>query len=376
MGDSARRKGRQPEVWWRREGNPRRGFRYIGANGRELTSEATLARIRALVIPPAWTDVHISPDPDRKVQVWGFDAAGRKQYRYSAGHVERQDRKKWRRVLHVADALPELRAVTNRHLKRRGLDRERVLATIVRLICRAYFRAGSERYAVANRTFGICTLRKSHVSVHGHNLVFSYSGKRSLDQRQVVAATPLVEIIEELLELPGRRLFQFIADEDALAAGNGRGRVRRVTRKAKPAARRNGRRSTLPASAVRSVSAQHVNRYLRDVLGERFTSKDLRTFGGTVRAATILADLGPPRSDTEAKRNIALACKLVAAELGNTPAICRKAYIHPAVLEQYALGRTIETHARRSRRQQVPDEEREGYYPEEVALIRFLQRYG
>lgn len=374
MGQSSRQKQTQPETWWCREGNSRRGFRYVGANGRELTSESTLARIRALVIPPAWTDVHISPDPERKIQVWGFDAAGRKQYRYSAGHVERQDRKKWRRVLHVADALPELRAATNRHLKRRGLDREKVLATIVRLICRAYFRAGSERYAVTNRTFGICTLRKSHVSVHGHNLVFSYSGKRSLDQRQVVAATPLVEIIEELLRLPGRRLFQFVA-LDAVEANGNRRSVASRNGNGMRARRRTGLTAVSP-SAVRSVTAQHVNRYLQDVLGERFTSKDLRTFGGTVRAATILADLGPPRSQTEAKRNIALACKLVAAELGNTPAICRKAYIHPAVLEQYALGRTIETYARRSRRQRVPDMEREGYYPEEVALIRFLQRYG
>lgn len=355
------------EAWWRREGDAKRGFRYIGVNGRELTSEAALGRIRALVIPPAWTEVHIAPDPERKIQVWGYDAAGRKQYRYSHGHVARQDRKKWRRVLHVADALPQLRAATNRHLKRRTLDREKVLATVVRLITRAYFRAGSERYAVSNRTFGICTLRKKHVSVHGHTLVFSYKGKRSLDQRQVVAATPLVEIIEELLELPGARLFQYIAED------GGENGAPRSTRRVPP--RKRGRsRTGIPPSAVRTVTAQHVNRYLREVLGERFTSKDLRTFGGTVRAATILADLGPPRSEAEAKRNIALACKLVAAELGNTPAISRKAYIHPAVLEQYAQRRTIETHARRARR--VPDEEREGYYPEEVALIRFLQRYG
>ncbi|MHB1168395.1 MAG: DNA topoisomerase IB [Longimicrobiales bacterium] len=371
MAESRRRNGTGPEVWWRREGNARRGFRYIGANGRELTSEATLARIRALVIPPAWTDVHISPDPDRKVQVWGFDAAGRKQYRYSAGHVQRQDRKKWRRVLQVADALPTLRAATNRHLKRPGLDREKVLATVVRLICRAYFRAGSERYAVANRTFGICTLRKKHVDVNGRNLVFTYTGKRSLDQRQVVAATPLVEIIEDLLELPGSRLFQFVADEEAALNGNGR-----PERKAHSKRSGRKRRMQVKPSAVRSVTAQHVNRYIGDVLGQRFTSKDLRTFGGTVRAATILADLGPARTETEAKRNIALACKLVAAELGNTPTICRKAYIHPAVLEQYAQGRTVETHARRRRGQAVPDEEREGYYPEEVALIRFLERYG
>ncbi len=372
MADSGGSNGSRPDSWWRRVGDPRRGFRYIGANGRELTSDATLARIRGLVIPPAWNGVHISPDPDRKVQVWGFDAAGRKQYRYSAGHVRRQDRKKWRRVLQVADALPRLRAMTNRDLRRGGLGREKVLATVVRLMCRAYFRAGSERYAVANRTFGICTLRKAHVRVRGRNLVFTYTGKRSLDQRQVVAATPLVEIIEELLELPGRRLFQFVADDEVGCNGTG-GSARGARSKQREAG--GGRRGSVPSVAVRSVTAQHVNRYLGEVLGERFTSKDLRTFGGTVRAATILADLGPPRSDAEAKRNIALACKLVAAELGNTPAICRKAYIHPAVLEQYARGRTVETHARR-RRQAVPDEEREGYYPEEVALIRFLERYG
>ncbi len=357
------------ESWWRRTGTQKRGFRYVGANGRELTSEATLSRIRSLVIPPGWTDVHISPDPDRKIQVWGIDAAGRKQYRYSAGHVARQDRKKWRRVLHVAGALPQLRATTNRHLKRRQLDREKVLATVVRLICRAYFRAGSERYAVSNRTFGICTLKKSHVAVNDRNLVFSYTGKRSMDQRQVVAATPLVEIIEELLALPGNRLFQYIA-EDGQEVNGGRPRSRRQGGRNRARARR-----AVAASSVRAVTAQSVNRYLRDILGERYTSKDLRTFGGTVRAATILADLGPPSNPTEAKRNIALACKLVAAELGNTPAICRKAYIHPAVLEQYEQRRTVATHARR-RRQAIPEEEPVGYYPEEVALIRFLEKYG
>lgn len=338
-----RRRGASAQTWWRRVGTPKRGFRYIGANGHALTADATLERIRALVIPPAWTDVHISPDPGRKVQVWGYDAAGRKQYRYSERHVARQDSKKWKRVLRVAAALPELRAVTNEHLQRERLDREKVLATVVRLICRAYFRAGSERYAVQNRTFGICTLKKKHVEVHGHNLVFSYKGKRSMDQRQVVAATPLVEIIHELYDLPGTRLFKFIE-----------------------------------ADGLRPVTAQSVNRYMRDMLGERYTSKDLRTFGGTVRAATILADLGPARNRTEARRNTVLACNLVAAELGNTPAICRKAYIHPAVLEQYERnGRTIETVGRTTRQKRtVPERERVGYYPEELALIHFLEKYG
>jgi DNA topoisomerase I len=328
--------------WWRRIGNPRKGFRYVGANGRELKSEETLRRIRGLVIPPAWTEVHISPDPDRKVQVWGKDQAGRKQYRYSTRHVETVDRRKWRRVLHTARLLPLLREVTNEHLKREELDREKVLATVVRLMCRAYFRAGSERYAVENRTFGICTLKKRHVRIAGNSIEFRYAGKRRKDQRQVVADTPLVEVIDALERQPGSRLFKY----------------------------RVGPRSYRP------VTASAVNRYLREIVGERCTSKDLRTFGGTVRAATILADIGPAASAAEAKRNVALACQLVASELGNTPAISRKAYIHPAVLEEYEeAGRTVHT-IRRQRARKVVSEEPVGWYPEELALMRFLERYG
>lgn len=332
----------ESERWWRRTGTPKRGFRYIGVNGQELTAEASLKRIRSLAIPPAWEDVHISPDPDRKIQVWGRDQAGRKQYRYSVGHEAEQDRRKWKRVLHVARLMPELRAATNKDLRRSELDRDKVMATVVRLMCRAYFRAGSERYAVDNRTFGICTLSKRHVRIEGNNLVFRYVGKQRKDQRQVVADTPLVEIIEELMAQPGKRLFRYRSPRD-------RRRYHQVT-------------------------AGGVNRYLREILGERCTSKDLRTFGGTVRAATILADIGPAKSKTEAKRNVLLACKLVAAELGNTPAIARKAYIHPAVLEEYEQsGRTVDTPRRRSK-PAVEASEPVGWYPEELALMKFLER--
>jgi DNA topoisomerase I len=332
------------QQWWRREGDPDEGFRYVGLHGRELTGPATLKRIRRLVIPPAWTDVHISPDPERKIQVWGRDQAGRKQYRYSARHEADRDRRKWKRLLRVAKLLPHLRKVTNEHLCQEELGRDKVMATVVRLMTRAYFRVGSERYAVDNRTFGICTLSKKHVRVKGNSLEFRYTGKRRKDQRQVVADTPLVEVIDELQAQPGKRLFKY------------------------PVGRRR----------YRLVTAGGVNRYLRGILGQRLTSKDLRTFGGTVRAATILADIGPARSPAEAKRNVALACKFVASELGNTPAICRKAYIHPAVLEEYEVsGRTVETVARRRRaRPKVETEEPVGLYPEEVALIQFLERYG
>ena len=327
------------QQWWLRDGNPMDPY-FIGLNGRRISSAEALRRIAALRIPPGWTDVHIAPDPHRKVQAWGFDSKGRKQYIYSPDHVEHRDRRKFKKVLKVAERLPLLRAETNAHLRRRELDSEKVHATVVRLICRAYFRAGSERYAESNRTFGITTLRKQHVDVLGNNLIFAYVGKRAKQQRQVVADTPLVHIIEQLLTLPGERLFQYQTDE-----------------------------------GVRAVTATSVNHYLHDILGERYTSKDLRTFGGTVRAATILADIGPAKSPTEAKRNVALACKLVSVDLGNTPAIARKAYIHPAVLEEYQeAGRTM-ANIRASRRK-VEVEEPLSYYPEEAALMRFLQRYG
>ena len=330
----------QSQNWWKRTGTSKR-FRYLASDGRALRGAATLERITALRIPPAWTNVHISPDPDRKVQAFGFDAAGRKQYIYSTQHVQKRDTRKWSKLKRVSAALPLIRDKTNDHLKRPDLDREKVHATVVRLICRAYFRAGSERYAVENKTFGISTLRKKHVEIQGNNLIFNYIGKRSIDQRQFVADTPLVEIIEELLALPGERLFQYLDENDE----------------------------------VKPVTAQSVNRYLREIVGDKITSKDLRTFGGTVRAATILADIGPASTQTEVKRNLALACKLVSLDLGNTPTICKKAYIHPAVLDEYArAGRTV-SNMRRSKRRVNAVEPIE-YYPEEAALIRFLERYG
>lgn len=325
---------------WRRVGTPKKGFSYLRADGKPLTSRAALARIESIAIPPAWTDVEIAADPAAKVQATGIDAAGRKQYRYHPEFVGRGARKKYRKLLEYARALPRLRRVTGEHLRRKGLGREKVLATIVRLMTRGFFRVGSERYAVENRTFGITTLRKRHLEIEGNDLRFRYVGKKSIHQHHVVADTPLVRIIREMVKLPGSRLFQYV---------DGDGRVQKVT-------------------------AQDVNAYVKEILGKRYTSKDIRTWGGTVRAATILADLGPPRSESEARKNVVLACKLVSAELGNTPAVCRSAYIHPAVLDRYLRGKTIEPLTRREERDaeaQVPD-----YYPEEAALMRFLEKWG
>lgn len=329
--------------WWRRKGSPERGFHFVKVDGSRLRSATALARIRALAIPPAWTNVHISPEPGRPIQAWGVDDAGRRQYIYSDHAVQERDSRKWRRVLRYSRRLPLLRAVTDEHLRGSSLDRNRVLATVVRLMIRGHFRVGSERYAVTNKTFGIATLKKSHLLIDGRDLLFTYHGKQRIFQRRFVASTPLVEIVQELLELPGRRLFRYLGED----------------------------------GMVRNVTAGAVNRYIRDAAGERFTSKDIRTFGGTVRAATILADLGPPGTTREAKSNVLMCCRLVASELGNTPTIARSAYIHPTVLGQY------EEHGRTMKRMLDHRLNRNGsgagpvdYYPEEAALIRFLEKYG
>jgi DNA topoisomerase-1 len=323
---------------WRRIGTPESGFTYLGVGGRPIRGDQTLRRIRALAIPPAWTNVEIDPDPAAKVQAIGIDAAGRRQYRYHARFVIGRAQRKFRRLLPFARAIPYFREATNRHLRGGGLGRERVLATVVRLMYRGFFRIGSERYAVRNRTFGIATLEKRHLIIAGQDLVFRYVGKSRVDQRRVVAGTPLVEIVEEILELPGSRLFRY-RDEDG---------------------------------TVRDVTATEVNAYLASIFDERYTSKDIRTWGGTLRASTVLADLGPAASLREARRNIVLTCNLVSTELGNTPVVCRGAYIHPAVLDRYLVGDTIE---RLMRARPRPEEADTGvvYYPEEAALMRFLE---
>jgi len=320
---------------WRRVGTPEEGFSYLRGDGAPLKSKAALERIRKLVIPPAWTDVEISPDPEAKVQVTGIDKAGRKQYRYNAEFTAKRSRGKYRKLLDLARCIPHLREVTDEHLGREGVGRERVLATIVRLMMRGAFRVGSERYATENKTFGLATLRKSHLRIEGNNLVFKYRGKKAVHQRQVVADTPLVEVMREILEIPGPRLFKYRGEDG----------------KAHP------------------VTSRDVNEYVKEIVGKRFTSKDLRTWGGTVRAAVVLAEIGPPRNATEAKKNTLLACKLVSADLGNTPAVCRSSYIHPAVFERYERGLTI---APLMRKEMRPGEE--SFYAEEAALMRFLER--
>lgn len=328
--------------WWRRAGSAEGGFRFLKVDGTRLRSQGALNRIGELAIPPAWTDVHIAPTAKRRIQAWGRDAEGRKQYIYSDEHREERDRRKWERVYHYGHMLPTMRRITNEHLKRERSDREKILALVLRLMSRAYFRIGGSAYALNNKTFGISTLRKKHLRIEDNTLHFEYPGKGGKHQRRVVADTPLVQIVREMTELPGRHLFRF---------QNGTG-------------------------APSNVTARAVNEYIQEVMGDRYSSKDFRTFGGTVRAATILADIGPAQSARDAAKNVVLTTRLVAAELGNTPAITRESYIHPAVLVQYEEhGRTIQSLVRREPRE-VHSEEPVEYYPEEAGLLRFLEDYG
>jgi DNA topoisomerase-1 len=321
--------------WILREGSKTR-FRYRRSDGRLVRDTRTLERIRLLAIPPAWTDVHIAASSRASVQAWGLDAKSRKQYRYHARAVERGQLRKYYRVRELAKDLPELRRRIRRHAGTRAPTRRAVAAAVVQLVSESFFRIGSERYVEENRTFGISTLLKRHVEVEKGQAIFTYSGKGSIRQRQVVANRALARLVARHLRSPGTRLIRY----------------------------REGAR-------WRNLTSRDVNAYLHDTLGVPFSAKDFRTWGGTLRAATVLAELGPASSETEAKRNVSTAMRLVAAELGNTPAICRASYVHPIVIARYLdEGETIRLHG--SHHASATSYAQSS---EERALIRFLDAH-
>jgi DNA topoisomerase-1 len=321
--------------WILREGSKSR-FRYRRSDGRLVRDARTLERIRVLAIPPGWRDVHIAASPRASVQAWGLDAKARKQYRYHARAVERGQLRKYYRVRELAKDLPGLRRRIRHDAAGREPTKRAVAAAVVQLVSESFFRIGSERYVEENRTFGIATLLKRHVEIADGHAILTYVGKRSIRQRQVVANRALARLVARHLRSPGARLFRYQED----------GRWRNLT-------------------------ARDVNAYLHETLGVPFSAKDFRTWGGTLRAATVLAELGPARSEAEAKRNVATVMRLVAAELGNTPAICRKSYVHPIVVARYLdEGETI----------RLPDRyhataSEYAHSPEERALIRFLDEH-
>ena len=282
-----------------------KGFAYRDDEGRPVKDTRTLDRIRALVIPPAWTDVWISASPRGHIQATGRDQRGRKQYRYHADWRSTRDAHKYDRVAAFGRALPRLRKQVEADLARRGLPREKVLAAVVRLLEVTLIRVGNEEYARANKSFGLTTLQKRHLKVSGAGAVFEFRGKSGKIHRTGFHDRRLVRILKACQDLRGQRLFKY-RDE---------------------------------AGELRPIESSDVNAYLRAATGEDFTAKDFRTWAGTVSAARALAMQETPDSQAAARNAIVTCIKAVSGLLGNTPAVCRAAYIHPAVLEAFAKGR-------------------------------------
>ena len=315
----------------------RGGFRYVDKNGEAIHDEATLARIKALAIPPAWIDVWISPWENGHIQATGRDAKGRKQYRYHARWRAVRDEAKYDRMLNFGKALPAIRKQVEADLSLPGLPREKVLATIVYLLEATMMRVGNEEYARTNKSFGLTTLRDRHVRIDGRAVEFQFRGKSGVHHNVRVNDPKLARIIRRVRDLPGQDLFQYIDDE--------------------------GERHT--------VGSADVNEYLRTITGEDYTAKDFRTWSGTVLAAMALQEFEKFDSEAQAKKNIVRAIESVSKKLGNTPSICRKCYVHPAVLESYTDGSMLEALKLRAQKQLAEDLAE--LNPEEAAVLAFLQ---
>jgi len=324
--------------WLRRLGTKRSGFRYADEMGRIVRDRRALERIDALRIPPAWRDVHIAQSPRNHIQAWGFDARNRKQYRYNDRAVERRELRKYYRMRQLAKSLPKMRALLRSDAARRDLSKQTVAATVLRLISESFCRVGGERYARENGTYGVTTLRKKHVAIEGDCVVLSYLGKSNKHQRQVVVSRELAKLVARQLKAPGARLFRYRNADGGWC----------------------------------DLTARDVNNYVHVRLGPQFSAKDFRTWGGTLRAATVLAELGRAHNERDAKRNVALAMRLVSSELGNTPTICRKSYVHPMVVARYLdEGDMIALPAAR----RTASDRGQAHSPEERALIAFLDRH-
>jgi len=314
-----------------------KGFRYANADGMRVDDPAALKRIKSLVIPPAWTDVWICPQPNGHIQATGRDAKGRKQYRYHTRFREVRESTKFHRMLGFAESLPQIRNRVNDHLGLRGLPREKVLATIVRLLESTLIRVGNDEYAKENKSYGLTTLKNRHVEVAGTELRFNFKGKGGKNWRLGIRDRRVAKVIRACQDLPGQELFQYVDD----------------------------------GGVTRDVTSSDVNAYLREISGEDITAKDFRTWHGTVLAALSLHAFQKFHTQTAAKKNIRQAIHRVAARLGNTPTICRKCYIHPEILTTY-----VEGSLRLGIKQQIDAElrvELSGLSPEEAAVLALLQ---
>lgn len=323
-----------------RIGSPKRGFGYRRVGGR--VSAADLKRIRQLKIPPAWKAVAINATPGGKVQVVGKDAAGRWQYLYHESHNRAQEIKKFQRLIKFAEALPQLRSTVSRHLRQLDLGKERVLACMVRILSTCYLRPGSQAYASENGSYGIATLRPKHVSVRNDVVHFDFPGKSGVRQRPELKDRQVAKIVRGLLQHQGREVFKYQSGDGAFI----------------------------------NVTNRHINEYIKETMGEKFSAKDFRTWAGTIICACALARVGTEPSENSAgrKRKVVAAVKETAAMLGNTPAVCRSSYINPAVINSFEKGKIIDGSfetledliAYRGRR----------LHKAELGLLKFLRRAG
>jgi DNA topoisomerase-1 len=315
-----------------------KGFAYIAPSGKRVTDSETIARIKSLAIPPAYRDVWICPDPSGHIQAVGRDARRRKQYRYHTRWREVRDANKYDKMIAFAKALPKIRARTRRDLKKRGLPREKVLATVIQLMEKTLIRVGNDEYARQNDSYGLTTLRDKHAKITAGKVDFQFKGKHGIAHEIKLDDPRLARIVRDCQDLPGYELFQYIDDD----------------------------------GVVRDIGSADVNEYLRAIAGDEFTAKDFRTWAGTVLAAQALAEIKHAfTSQAQAKRNIVSAVEKVAQRLGNTKAVCRKCYIHPAVLNAYLDGNLVETLKQRAAAMARSIHK---LRPEEAAVLGLLQR--
>ncbi len=314
-----------------------KGFTFLDASGKKVRDPETLRRIRSLVIPPAWTDVWICPADNGHIQATGRDARRRKQYRYHPEWHAVRDEAKYSRVLDFGERLPRIRRRVAADLRRRGMSREKVLATVVRLLETTLIRVGNDEYAQQNGSFGLTTLHNRHAKVRGGQITFEFKGKSGKRHRIDVRDPHVAKLVSRCQDLPGQDLFGYVADD----------------------------------GTVRDVTSDDVNGYLREIAGEDFSAKDFRTWAGTVLAAIALREFAEFSSQRQARRNVVQAVEAVAKMLGNTPAICRRCYVHPAILDGYLSGQTIST------LQQNADQRLRGALaklkPEEAAVMMLLR---
>src|SRR5438128_645846 len=312
-------------------------FDWLDADGKLICDEQRLLRLKRLAIPPAWTEVWVSPLANGHIQATGRDARGRKQYVYHDRWREVRDENKYDRIVSFGKALPKIRRRVAQDLKLRGLPRKKVLATVVQFLERTFIRIGNEEYARENKSFGLTTMKDRHVEVKGSKLRFRFRGKSGREHEVGVTDSRIAKIISKLQDLPGQDLFQYVDDD----------------------------------GEVRDVSSQDVNEYLREISGEDFSAKDFRTWAGTVLTGLALAAQEKFETKKQAKANIKTAISAVAKILGNTPAICRKCYVHPAVLETYLDQKSIEGLTRTT--EAALEMEDVDLRSSEAAVLKFLE---